>query len=230
MLLTGIPYKFATPWGLNAASGFVTNPIPATTGSATAASQSLGFPPETATPVAAGGTPPDIDDFNGGFYYATVWAQWLQAGGPIQYDATLSANIGGYPNGAILSSTPPGGLWLSTADNNLSDPDTGGANWLPLLGIKTALGVNPGYEISADGTIRNFGNLTIAANTTQAITYLKPFVSGPDVCACTVGGTTPVQSWPANMNIRGSGASNTQCTISNSNAFSVAFDWNVWGK
>ena len=128
---SGIPYKFTQPWGGSAPAGAVTDPIPATTGSAAAASQALGFPIGTATPVPAGGTPPNYADFNGGLFYATSWARWQQAGGPVGYDAAFSANIGGYPKGAMIAAAAPTGkMWLSTSDNNASDPDTGGGGWV----------------------------------------------------------------------------------------------------
>lgn len=129
MQLSNIPYKFQHVWGVNATGGFVTSPIPDTT-AAPAASQQLGFPPATSVPVAGGGTPPNIDDFNGVFQYVTAWVQWQQAGGPIQYDSVLSASIGGYPQGTMLQTNPFGGFWLSLVNNNTSDPDTGGANWV----------------------------------------------------------------------------------------------------
>jgi hypothetical protein len=128
---SAIPYKFAQPWGKSGPSGSVTDPIPNTTGSSTAASQALGFPIGTATPVAAGGAPPSYADFNGAMFYETSWTQWVQAGGPIGYDSTFSANIGGYPAGAVIAAaTPLGKRWLSTTDNNVTDPDTGGAGWI----------------------------------------------------------------------------------------------------
>lgn len=128
MLASGIPYKFQYVWGQNATAGFVTDPIPASS-SGPIASQSLGFPPLTATQKASGGTPPNIADWNGLAFYLSAWAQWMQAGGPVGYDATFSTNNGGYPAGAILSSSGGSHQWLSTVDNNTSDPDTGGANW-----------------------------------------------------------------------------------------------------
>jgi hypothetical protein len=130
MLASSIPYKFATPWGASATTGFITAPIPATAAGA-AASQALGFPPVTAQPVASGGIPPNIADINGGLNYETLWSQWLQAGAPIGYDAAFSTAIGGYPNGAMLRvQSIPGAFWLSVADNNTSDPDTGGSGWV----------------------------------------------------------------------------------------------------
>src|ERR1019366_10052358 len=97
-----------------------------------AASQSLGFPPATSVQPGAGGQAPNIADINGGLNYETLWSQWQQAGGPVGYDATFSTAIGGYPIGAVISAASLGGFWLSTADNNTSNPDTGGANWTAL--------------------------------------------------------------------------------------------------
>lgn len=128
MLLSSVPYKFTYVWGATATTPqYLTTPIPAVT-SSPAASQQLGFPPATANPS---GTPPNINDFNGVFNYLSLWAQWAQAGGPIVYDSTFSANNDGYPQNAILASgIYPGVLWISLVDNNTVDPDTGGANWL----------------------------------------------------------------------------------------------------
>ena len=128
-----IPAKWATPWATDAASGYV-NTIPATAPGA-AASQTLGFPPITAANVGAGGVPPNIADINGLGLYCSSWEQWFQMGGPVAYDATLSTNIGGYPSGAVLAAASLGGFWLSTADNNVTDPDTGGAGWVGFSAI-----------------------------------------------------------------------------------------------
>lgn len=158
MILSGIPYKFQYIWGSGASSGFVTNPVPATAVSAIAASQLLGFPPATAEPEGSGGTPPDIDDFNGMAYYLSAWAQWMQAGGPIQYDAAFAGNNNGYPKGALLASTTTGLYWVCTADNNLTDPDGGSpANWQSLFaGLATTSYVNATFAPKAAGDWINF--------------------------------------------------------------------------
>lgn len=153
MKLIDVPYKFTTIWGKNATAGFVTSPIPSTT-AAPAASQSLGFPPATSQPIAAGGTSPNIDDFNGVYQYITAWLQWQQAGGIIQYDATLQTNIGGYPNGVVIASVAYSGVyWKSTVDDNVSNPDAGGANWisLPIHGVQ-AFTTNGTFTVPAGVT------------------------------------------------------------------------------
>jgi len=129
---TDIPYKFGVPWASSAATGYATDPIPANANNATgAAGADLGFPPITSMNPLAGGIPPEIADFNGLGLYTTSWNRWQQAGAPVFYDSVFSAAIGGYPNGARLQVVAtPGGIWRSTVDNNTSDPDTGGANWV----------------------------------------------------------------------------------------------------
>ena len=140
MLVSSIPYKFEYVWGQTAGGSYITAPIPATAAQP-AASQTLGFPPLTATPTGSGGTPPNIADVNGALNYASLWVQWTQAGGPVGYDATFSGWISGYPNGALIYAAAGGHYWLSTVDNNTSDPDTGGANWtnFPQALINTAV-------------------------------------------------------------------------------------------
>src|SRR6185312_13578810 len=126
MLASDIPYKFAEIWAAAAAGGYVTDPIPGTATGADA-SQHLGFPPITAMLPGAGGIPPTIQDFNGVLFYLSAWVRWQQTGTAVPYDATFQSNIGGYPNGAVVGSTVvPYRKWLSTADNNTSNPDTGG--------------------------------------------------------------------------------------------------------
>ena len=142
-----VPTKFPQIWANSATCGtpytsncFITLPIPTNSQIGVvncAASLHDGFPPQT-WPI-AGGCPPFGQDFNGIFYQLTAWAQWQSMGGPVPWDSAFSSAIGGYPNGAIVQSATTSGLWWqSIADNNLSNPDTGGANWQGIgLGVPT---------------------------------------------------------------------------------------------
>lgn len=137
MLASDIPgYRFPIPFANGADSAHRTVPIPTATTGTYRASLTDGYPPETFLATGAGGTPPDGRDFNGILYEITGWSRWQQAGGPIQYDAAFSTAIGGYPAGAVLMSNPVGVLWLSTVDNNLTNPDAAGAGWEPLMPVK----------------------------------------------------------------------------------------------
>jgi len=130
---TNIPSKFPVPFG-NGAGGSYIRTVPNTpSGVPGAASLQQGFPPENFNPVAAGGVPPFGQDFNGLLNQISAWNQWQQAGGAVPYDGSFQTAIGGYPNGAIVeSAVQVGAFWMSTVDNNVSNPDTGGANWLPI--------------------------------------------------------------------------------------------------
>lgn len=128
-----LPTAFPVIWARDAVAPYI-RPIPVasqigiTDG---AASLTDGFVPLNMTPVAAGGVPPFGQDTNGILQMLSAWAQWLNAGGPVPWDAAFSADIGGYPQGAIVASaTVIGRQWLSLVDGNVTNPDTGGAGWL----------------------------------------------------------------------------------------------------
>jgi hypothetical protein len=130
MQSTDIPAKVQLPFAADAASGFIRT-IPVTTSDPAAASYTLGFPPNTALQVSAGGTPPDIRDFNDILKVVSAWSQWQGVGGPVFYDAAIAANNGGYPKSTILTATSVANAWwLNLVQNNVTDPDTGGAGWL----------------------------------------------------------------------------------------------------
>lgn len=97
-----------------------------------AASLTDGFPPLTFTPVSAGGIPPFGKDFNGILYRLSENTRWNNAGGFYKYDSAFSSSVNGYPKGAVLLRSDEAGLWISTADDNTNNPDTGGANWVGL--------------------------------------------------------------------------------------------------
>ena len=129
---SAVPAKFPLPWASAASVPYIrTIPTPSQIGIQNcAASLTDGFPPLTFAIPSAGGCPPFGADFNGILQQITQWSRWQAAGGPILYDSGFSSSIGGYPKGAWVGSlTTPGLIWISTTDNNTSNPDTGGAGW-----------------------------------------------------------------------------------------------------
>lgn len=128
-----LPTKIPVPFGSSAAAGTIrTVPVPSqiaiTPG---AASFTTGFPQLTQLAEAAGGVPPFGQDMNGVLLAITNWLMWQSAGGQVTYDAVFSAAVGGYPQGALLTAVSvPNAQWLCLVDNNVTDPDTGGAGWL----------------------------------------------------------------------------------------------------
>lgn len=121
---TTLPVKIYTPWGTAATPGYLTQ-VPQTTAIPGAASWTVGFGPETFIAPSSGGTPPLGDYFNGALNQISDGMRFLTAGGVFQYDATFQANIGGYMQNALVLMASGLGLWRSTVNNNIVNPETG---------------------------------------------------------------------------------------------------------
>lgn len=165
MQSTGIPGKLVIPFASAASAPYV-RPIPLASQigiQAGAASLTDGFPPLCFQPESAGGVPPFGEDFNGILNIITLWTRWQSAGAPVFYDAAFSAAVGGYPKWATLSQVAnPGFVWVSTVENNASNPDAGGANWLSsrnqaVGGVLTGTLPNPG--LAGGAAAANIGGL-----------------------------------------------------------------------
>lgn len=212
------PAAFVAPFANAAAGGYIRQ-IPAasqigiTNG---AASLHDGFPPNCFVAVAAGGAPPAGQDFNGLLYQATAGLQWQQVGGQPVYNSAFSTAIGGYPNGAMLQSADGAGFWRSTVDNNGSDPDTGGANWLPMFfGTSASIALtNANVALSAvqyskpiivlTGTLTAPVALTFPAFS-QQWTIINSTIGSYAVTALTGGGTAVTLAQGGKTELRGNG-------------------------
>lgn len=183
MLDTDIPAKFPAAWAWNATSPTYVRPIPTTSQIGINdgyASLPDGFPPLNFIPQGSGGVDPFGQDMNGILRQITQWCLWLTANPAQPYDATWQTAIGGYNKGAVVeSATTFGHYWLSTANSNTTNPDTGGAGWITWspggvnnyvvdTGVANALVATPNPPISAytDGT--SFIVDPAHANTTAA--------------------------------------------------------------
>ncbi len=132
MQLSDLPNKFRIPFANAAGGAYIRNiPLASRIGVEDgAASLTDGFVPLNFTPIGAGGVPPFGADMNGILYQTTGWARWVAAGGSVVFDAAFSTAVGGYPKSALLASaTTPGIFYVSTVDNNVTNPDAGGAGW-----------------------------------------------------------------------------------------------------
>ena len=175
MIGASIPAKMPVVWASGANPANI-RAIPVTTGNPIAASYTLGWPSGV---LSNAGSPPSGLDDNGINNAITAWLQWVQAGGPILYDATFQTAIGGYPIGAILQRADGTGLWRSTVDNNMTDPDTGGAGWANLItnitgNAATATNVNTAnvaVTLGADWKIDAQGQLANNANTLHCAVF-----------------------------------------------------------
>lgn len=130
----------------NAADPAYIDLIPETTADPERASLDLGFPPQTMQPVIAGGTPPFGQDMNGILFMISSHTVYQQTGQPYYYNATLAAKIGGYGVGTILGMQDGAGFWINRTAANLTDPDAGGAGWVPMFayGVTTLAALTGG--------------------------------------------------------------------------------------
>lgn len=132
------PQLIIKPFGADAVDpANITLPIPvAPTATPGQANFNEGFPAITMVdPVSQGGVPPFGQDFNGIFYMITAYLAWLQGGGGFYFDQDFVDENGGYAEGATLqSATDKTRFWVSTADDNETDPDDPGTalNWIPM--------------------------------------------------------------------------------------------------
>ena len=186
MTRAGAPAKFQIPWGNSAGNAYITYPIPQSSQIGIkncAASLTDGEPPLTMQSASSGGCAPFGQDLNGIFKQITQWNQQTQMGAVPAYDSAFSSSIGGYPEGTILSqASAPECFWVSQADNNTSDPDTGGANWTSTC---------PG------------GGIASAASTGSAnaqVVSATPFILGANVCVGWVAGYTNTGTMQINVN------------------------------
>lgn len=132
MQSTNIPTKIPLPFAYAATGSYIATIPTASQIGVTNGKASLhdGFPPLTFTPISSGGVPPFGADFNGILNEITAITQWQQAGGFFPYDSAFSTTVGGYPKGAVILSSSFNGFWLSSTENNTTNPDTGGAGWV----------------------------------------------------------------------------------------------------
>lgn len=176
------PTKIQIPFANSAGGAYVrTVPVASQIGIQNgAASYTDGFPPLNFVPVNAGGVPPFGQDMNGVLRDVSAHARWWAAGGPVYYDSAYQTAIGGYPKGAIVqSATVTGKLWFSSTENNVTNPDTGGAGWAPALNTVyaplTGTGASGTWGINITGNAATANNATSATNATYATSSLNAF-------------------------------------------------------
>jgi hypothetical protein len=180
---SSLPSKFAIPWGNSAGSSYIrTIPQASQIGIQNcAASLTDGFPPLTFVSSAQGGCPPFGQDFNGILKQLSQWSRWNGMGTPVFYDSAFSSGISGYPEWATLAVVAtPGCFWVSTVNNNASDPDTGGANW-----VNTCTYVFGQNETVTGVWSFNTGSFKLNGSSTGSM-----FVNAP----ATAGGTTTLET------------------------------------
>lgn len=118
------PKLLSKPW---AADGLKNN-IPAERNSGLAqeaATYAEGFPSITMTPISVGGKPPSGKDMNGVLYEISAHTVWQNQGGRYRFDQAFCDAIGGYPKGSVLISDTLDTEYISLADANTHNPNSG---------------------------------------------------------------------------------------------------------
>lgn len=227
------PLLIYRPFGANAANPtYINLPIPDPSQISTtinAASFNDGFPPNTMTPETSGGLPFFGQDMNGILWMISAYCANFAAGALSSYNATLSGTVSGYPVGVVLVNTNGNGVWINQVGGNTTNPDTGGAGWLPAAGVGassvalagsnvtlTALQAALSY-IVLTGTLSgnlnvifpiNTGQSWIVANTTAgAFTVTCKTAAGTGVVVPQTGTAAPTSVYCDSANIQNTGVS-----------------------
>jgi hypothetical protein len=227
------PLLIAQPFGFGASNPtYINIPIPVPSQISTtinAASFTDGFPPNTMTPEASGGLPFFGQDMNGILYMVSAYCANFAAGALSSYNSTLSSTLSGYPVGCVLVNTNGNGVWINQVSGNTTNPDTGGAGWLPAAGVGvsavalsstsvtlTALQAALPY-IKLTGTLSANLNVIFPANAGQewvvsnactgSFTVTAKTASGTGVTVPATGAAAPTSLYCDGTNIQNTGVS-----------------------
>ncbi len=221
MQASQIPAKFTAVWGNAAGNGYIRT-IPASSQinvTPGAASLADGFPPLCFTPVGSGGIPPAGQDFNGILNQITAWSRWQAAGALPQYDLAFAQAIGGYPMGAVVASSTPGKVWLSTSDNNQTNPDSGSsAGWIGLSPSAAKTPFNYQYVTSSTRTDASASGASVLVPVVTGLGFVKKSATSNLVIVSNFTSYAPVIPGQAN------GASTVRLIVSNGTSQDVALN------
>lgn len=160
-----IPDKISVPFAESGTRNAI--PVPSQVGIVDGkASFTTGFPPKTMQPPELGGVPPFGGDANGILFDVTAIQRWQSAGGLFRFDASFATAIGGYPKGCVLGNLDGNSVWVNVVDDNMSNPDAGGAGWYPL---PVLLNVRRFVTTAVDGVTSNQAGLVAAVAAANAL-------------------------------------------------------------
>lgn len=148
---------------IGALPGDRTSPMPETQPvTPNAASIQTGFNSVVMTNENAGGKPPNGPDFNGMFFLVSSHNLYVECGQTYKYNSDIATAISGYAIGTILGMTDNSGLWLNIIDGNMTNPDTGGAGWVPMAsyGFSNITGLTGG-TVSLTSAQSKFGVIVL---------------------------------------------------------------------
>lgn len=182
MQKSNAPVTITVPFANGASTSYRNNiPIPSQiTITPGLASWTDGFPPLTMTSTGAGGIPPYGQDMNGLGFALSTDIQWLQLGYVASFSSSVSTALGGYPSGACVSRLDGLGYWLSTADNNTTNPDANGAtNWIAMRANagKSTIAVTGG-TVTPDPSVLGAPLIILTGTLSSNLTLVLPLTQG----------------------------------------------------
>ena len=125
----------------------------------------LGYPPETMIARSAGGVPPYGQDANGIGKKLSQYIQALQAGNIPKWTQDFANAIGGYPSGALAADPSTVGVfWVSTADDNTTQPGANGASWQSLFNGYATQAWSSSQFVGRGASVYDFTPLQLGVN------------------------------------------------------------------
>ena len=176
------PLLIYRPFGAAAANPtYIKLPIPDAdqTGiTVNAASFATGFPPNTMTPEASGGLPFFGQDLNGILWMVTAYCANFAAGAMSEFNSTLAGDITGYPLGCVLRNTNGDGLWINQVEGNSTNPDAGGAGWLPAAGVGKSAVVLSNTDVTLSALQAALPLITLSGSLSGNVNVIFPANTG----------------------------------------------------
>jgi len=124
--MSNTPTKIVTPFGLDSTN---IDAYPTDSPDITGLSAPEGFP---ANYMTTGGDKPRGQLFNRLLFDVTYWVREFLSGRTPRYDAAYQTLLGGYDADATVMGDDGETVYLSTANNNMTNPNSGGAGWKTL--------------------------------------------------------------------------------------------------
>lgn len=121
--MSNTPTKIVTPFGLDSTN---IDAYPTGSPDITGLSAPEGFP---ANYMTTGGDKPRGQLFNRLLFDVTYWVREFLSGRTPRYDAAYQTLLGGYDADATVMGDDGETIYLSTANNNMTNPNSGGAGW-----------------------------------------------------------------------------------------------------
>jgi len=150
--MSNTPTKIVTPFGLDSTN---IDAYPSDSPDITGLSAPEGFP---ANYMTTGGDKPRGQLFNRLLFDVTYWVREFLSGRTPRYDAAYQTLLGGYDADSTVMGDDGLTIYLSTVNNNMTNPNSGGAGWVAISGGGDGWDFTLGWGVGVP-TMVNLGRL-----------------------------------------------------------------------